>query len=75
LRYGTGDHQDDAPLAEELEEDRYYVFYQVAGAEVQWAGGPSAPNLTQAIPLAEGVLGGTLRWDPAVNPVDLRSCQ
>lgn len=64
MRYGTGDYQDEASIAEDLAQETFYVLYQTSAGEPRWCGDGSEPTLDAASELAERMLGPTLKWAP-----------
>lgn len=65
IRYGSGDDEDPPEIANDLQQDTYYVqFGSTTKRGVFNAGGGGYPSLVQAVGAAEATpgIGATIKW-------------
>lgn len=69
-RYGTGDHEDEPEIANDVVTDTYYLEYgSTTQRGVFKVGGGGYPSLTAARAAAEAApgIGPTVRWHPGAE--------
>jgi hypothetical protein len=67
VRFGSGDYEDDPEIAEDVEQDTYYIWYGSITEQGKFnAGGGGFPTLAEAkatVELAPGI-GQSVKWFP-----------
>ena len=65
VRYGTGDYEDEADIAEDAPIEAYYLYYGSPASQAQFnSGGGGYASLADAMAGAERApgIGATVRW-------------
>jgi len=65
VRYGTGDYEDEPDVANDVETDTYYLWFDSPAAETRFnSGGGAYSSLSEAVAAAERFpgIGSTVQW-------------